>query len=394
LIRLKGVTMLPVIDLLIPVDRLTPENGHYFFGYYDNPAWNASETCHLCQQVEFWDRLPKNNDIAKLGYIRLSDREFIPFAETNAWNFQQGTMLQWHPQAPDDEVIFNRFVDDKFVGVIHNVNTGVERLLSRPVTNVNQAGTYAVSVNFSRMFDFRPGYGYVNMPDPFADIAAPEDDGVFLIDLATGDSSLIISIADIAELYPGVMNGRKLCINHLTFNTSGERIIMLVRNFPDATYGGWNTALITADMTGQLYPLTDYQHASHYHWRDAEHLLIYNHSSGAMELNLLTDQTQIAEAIDPSYFKLDGHCSYSPDRRWLLYDSYPIDNYRYLYLYNLEERYGITLGAFWSSPLITDDIRCDLHPRWSRSGNAISFDSIHEGFRGMYWMDVSTIVGK
>ncbi len=30
------------------------------------------------------------------------------------------------------------------------------------------------------------------------------------------------------------------------------------------------------------------------------------------------------------------------------------------------------------------DLRCDLHPCWSRRGNRICFDSMHEGRRAVY----------
>jgi len=110
-----------------------------------------------------------------------------------------------------------------------------------------------------------------------------------------------------------------------------------------------------------------------------------------MDLLLFTDRTRHTEALDAAYFIRDGHCSYSPDLNWLLYDSYPIDDYRYLYLYDLQRRCGITLGAFYS-PAPSNDFRCDLHPRWSPNGQQISFDSLHEGYRGVYRMDLSGIV--
>ena len=44
----------------------------------------------------------------------------------------------------------------------------------------------------------------------------------------------------------------------------------------------------------------------------------------------------------------------------------------------------VTLGHFKELENACTDVRCDLHPRWNRSGTAITFDSVHEGFRGVY----------
>ena len=41
------------------------------------------------------------------------------------------------------------------------------------------------------------------------------------------------------------------------------------------------------------------------------------------ELVLVDDDTDERTLIDTDYFLSDGHCSYSPDGKWLLYDSYP-----------------------------------------------------------------------
>jgi hypothetical protein len=37
-------------------------------------------------------------------------------------------------------------------------------------------------------------------------------------------------------------------------------------------------------------------------------------------------------------------------------------------------------------------LHCDLHPRWNADGTIVAFDSIHEGSRQLYWMDVKNLV--
>jgi Tol biopolymer transport system component len=78
------------------------------------------------------------------------------------------------------------------------------------------------------------------------------------------------------------------------------------------------------------------------------------------------------------------------------------DYLRWVGVYSLDGGTGCTLGRFRSEPLYRQtpagldksnvDLRCDLHPRWMPDGQSITFDSIHEGYRGIYWMDLRGLV--
>ena len=115
-----------------------------------------------------------------------------------------------------------------------------------------------------------------------------------------------------------------------------------------------------------------------------------------MDLCLVTDRASEYELVQPDYFTFDGHCSYPPDKQFILYDSYPdADGYRKLMLYDIRTRKGLLLADLFSGKddrLPSGDIRCDLHPRWNRDGSAISFDSTHEGHRHVYTMDMKDIL--
>jgi hypothetical protein len=90
------------------------------------------------------------------------------------------------------------------------------------------------------------------------------------------------------------------------------------------------------------------------------------------------------------YNDRDGHCSYSPDeaRRWIANDTYPdAEQRRTLYVFDTQTGRRTDLGRFYSPPELTQDFRVDLHPRWSRDGRQLCFDSAHEGSRQLYVAD-------
>ena len=151
----------------VPVKRISPGNGHYFFGYYDLQPYNESEKFHLTHRTTFRNRLQNENDSAEVGFIDVSNGRYERLDTTYAWNFQQGAMLQWNPASSEREVIYNSMLDGEYCGVVMDINDGKKRYLDRPVANVSRDGRYAIGINMSRLYDFRPGYGYAPIPDPF-----------------------------------------------------------------------------------------------------------------------------------------------------------------------------------------------------------------------------------
>ena len=391
--------MMQHISVLTNVRRISPLDGDYFFGYYDLQPFSGN--IHLAHRVPFADRLPRRDERAEIGIIHLGNGSFERLDTTAAWNFQQGAMLQWLPGRAGEEILYNCVADGELCTAILNIHTGKKRLLDRPVANVSPDGRYALSINFARLFDFRPGYGYATYGDPFYYQYHSREDGVFLIDLVTGKSQLILSLQELWELTGAHFSWdeQKLVINHVAFNTDGSRFLLLLRNFP-ASGQRHKTAIITANRDGkEVYLLSDYGVQSHYHWKNARQVIFY---AGGRELRcargwannyLLTDLTHEGEAVADYYFQEDNHMSYSPDRKCLLTDSYPDEqNLQTLRLYDIAGDTLVQLGRFYSvsRPLI--DLRCDLHPRWDETGGRVSFDSTHEGQRGLYLIETADII--
>ena len=68
------------------------------------------------------------------------------------------------------------------------------------------------------------------------------------------------------------------------------------------------------------------------------------------------------------------------------------DSLRDVYLWDMVEARKVLLGRFLSPLPFRGEIRCDPHPRWSRDGRQVCFDSVHEGTRQVYVVDVSGVV--
>ena len=383
-----------VIDL--PAHAITCGPKHHFFGYYDMLQWDASGQYMLGLETAFMDRPPHPDDPAVIGLIDTEDDyRWEPLAETYAWNWQQSSRLQWLASAPDREIIYNDRTKDGFAAVVLDVKNGLKRTLPRPVNIVSHDGSQALTLNFSRVHEHRPGYGYPGLDDPSVYEPTPADEGVFWMDMQTSESQLIVSFDDILALPPERADwaGASHWVNHLAITTDDQRCSLLHRwTLPN---GKRRTRLITANMDGSdLYLLNDYDMVSHFDWRDGSHILAYaGDASGNWDFYVQTDQSEKMASLGEMMPDQDGHCSYSPDRRWVLNDTYPDEQgLRTLMLYEVATDRRIDIGRSYSPSRDPDELRCDLHPRWNRDGTQVCFDSVHEGSRQIYLVDVGEIV--
>lgn len=386
-----------------PVTRVSDGPLHHFFGYYDKSPWNRSGRYLLAMQSTFADRNPTLDDGLTIGRIDLEgDRKFQPLAETHAWNWQQGCMLRWMPGDNECDVLFNDCRGDRYVAVQFNTETGESRDWTWPVYDITRDGQTAVMMNFERITDTRPGYGYFGLPDPFGAEIQPKDDGLYVIDVATQERRMIFSLADAAELGNVKPNpGDKTWFNHAVFNASGTRLIFLHRwsSGPVPGHVGFFTRLLTIDPDGgRPTMLIEGVGISHYDWYDDNRIVVWLHSLDGKVDNyfIVDDPSGHRRIFGKGLFTVDGHCNFSPDRHWMVTDTYPKgpNNEQTLIVYDPQENRRIDLGDFASMPSEDMSWRCDLHPRWSADSTQICIDSTHEGTRQMYIVDVSDVTKK
>ena len=155
--------------------------------------------------------------------------------------------------------------------------------------------------------------------------------------------------------------------------------------------------MFTARPDGtHLYCVAADDMVSHFDWQDAKHILAWAHQQGlGNRYFLFTDQEHTVKSIGDGILSEDGHCSYHPgaERRWLLTDTYPDTmQKRTLILYDQIKNQRYDIGRYKVLPQITGEIRCDLHPRWDRTGHQICFDSVHTGTRQIYRVDVRELI--
>lgn len=117
------------------------------------------------------------------------------------WNTQQGTMFYWNPENPENQFFFND--RDKKTGkvftVLYDIQKGKRvreyRFEVSPVANsgVCPVGKSFLAINYARMARLRPVTGYEGATDWTEGVTAPEDDGIFKIDIENGSKKLLVS---------------------------------------------------------------------------------------------------------------------------------------------------------------------------------------------------------
>jgi len=73
----------------------------------------------------------------------------------------------------------------------------------------------------------------------------------------------------------------------------------------------------------------------------------------------------------------------------VLTDSYPReDDRRHLLLYDYLDSDRHELDAGPGVPVENNGLRCDLHPRWDRTGRRVCVDSLHTGTGQLHLADL------
>ena len=404
----------------------TPDDGYsYFFGYYDRPALNRSNTILLAHRVEFDGREVRDYDIADVGYFSLSTGKFTKLDSTLAWNWQQGSHLQWLPPHYDDTIVYNVVKDNKFSSVVLNISNGQRREIDFAIYALHPNGIEALGINYERHFWCRPGYNYQNVKNEKWNVSSHCDDGIYKINLKENTADLLVSTDTIRKTLPrNDFSGVNHWLEHMLYSPCGERFLFFHRW--DNGKSSLTRAFTCNSSTGKgLFMYPDVGFYSHAAWIDSKQLSIWTYEpldikktpatyvrrvhrfralkriakkvypfvklfiskksqdyfSSRSRLLIYQDETFKYKSVGLGKVSGNGHQSWINDGSIVICDTYQdSDNQRSLYTYEPKTDKFTTLISYLS--LYNDSIyRCDLHPRLSLDERLVVVDSSHRAQR-------------
>ena len=374
----------------LEIRQLTTGPAHHFFGYIghvQNIPWNQSGHYILALRSSVRDHLPRADEPAEIVLLD-AERDYAArvIEKTRAWNPQQGSMLYWNPQAQETQFFFND--RDERTGHVFAVLCEVTPQGSRrvreyrfadvPIGNsgVAQRGGRFYAINYGRLANLRAVTGYAGAFDTTKDVNHPANDGVFTVDVATGERKLLVSFEQLAAQlrkdYPAV-DEQALFINHTLSSRDDSRVLFFLR-------GGWdkggtrvNIALVMNADGSRLRPLADFI-GGHPEWLDGQRLIgslnkrqvIYD-SESMRVVGTIGDESQLPNP--------EGDVALSPDGRWLA-NGYRVGNENLYAVLRLDGSVFARSRGFDVKGWTQGNLRVDAAPCWNRRSDQILFSAL------------------
>lgn len=374
-----------IIDIKSPLSNLSEES---FFGYYDKCSLNKNGWLIVHLTKRRTKKVPSAKENIDISVVNIYSGCICTIASSSSYTWQQGARTQW---LTDDLIMYNNYSNNKYQAIVYSLQKkGVVKMFDFPVQD-SYSTNYYLSINYQRIMNLRPDYGYRNLPlltdNEMQDLV---HDGIWKIEYETGDSLLLHTLQEITDCRPKSLF--KYClhkINHLMISKNGKGFIFIhryyqgKRRFDRLMYSDFNT----------LRVLVDDNMVSHCCWIDDDTVFgyfRYNGAEGYYYCNIHTGiVTPCATMTDLQLG--DGHPSCIGN--WIVFDTYPDKSrMQHLYLYNRISDQIIPLLELFQDIVYMGESRCDLHPRFSEDGRYVFFDTVFTGKRSLCYIDLKNIL--
>jgi hypothetical protein len=383
LLALFWLTAAPAAELGVTIAQITFGPQHHFFGYIGHARtvpWNQSGRYILALRTAYQDHMPGPGDAAEVVLIDTRRNHLVIAVDrSRAWNFQQGTMFYWNPQAPETQFFFND--RDPRTNHVFTVLYDIEkkkrvreyRYPDTPFANsgVAQNGGWFLGINYGRLARLRPVTGYPGAFDWNPKEAAPANDGIFLVNTESGAKKLLVSFRQLAELVPRAAS-TPLFINHTLWNRDDNRIYFYVRGNFDVKDGRIDVPCsIHPDGTGlAMHPYI----GGHPEWEAGPRVL------GSLDGRYVLYDVDRREVVGgmgtPEVFpnsKDDG--AFSPDQKWFV-NGYRVKDQNFYVVFRRPDSAWVQTRGFPHPGWTSGDLRVDAAPRWNRTGDQILVGAI------------------
>lgn len=407
------------LSQFVKIDFTTPQDQNFKFGYYNFCPLDKSGTKLLAHKIGFNYREPTSNDVVEIGYFSIKENKWYKLTETKAFNWQQGSMLQWLGPDFSRKIIFNDYHEGKYLSKIFDIQTKKIKIIPFPIYAVDKEAKFALALDFERLFWTR-GYSYYNIKNNELNRKIYKDESIYKINLEEGDITKIITISDIISLTKNVLNDSDShWFEHIQLNPNSNRFSFYYRY---GTGDSFQTKIFTSDINGKniwQHPSKSDSLYSHLGWRSETEYVLFTYprsnigklydkriksnklslfyslyklflrplipqklktiAEGNKMYQLTEDKKSILKNLDSDLLSKDGHPSFTKNGRFMLSDTYSDkDSFRHLYIHDMNNNKIIKLAKF-NSVANNCDWRTDLHPRFSMDEKKIIIDSNHNG---------------
>ncbi len=174
--------------------------GETFFGYYDKPPVNISGS-HVIYQCSVNPTKFKPNCANPVNVVlqEVDSERVIAQLSSYAYNWQQGTRLQW---LTDRRFIFNDYNLELNCYIAKVFDIDEDRVIKTFLMPIYDCfgEFFALTLNFDRLARLAPDYGYKNRLNKPINLDMVDSDGIFFIDMQNEESKLIITLIQLIEV--------------------------------------------------------------------------------------------------------------------------------------------------------------------------------------------------
>ena len=370
------------------------KNTESFFGYYDKSPENATgEYVLFHESVAPTSEAPTSSAAADVVVCKADTFEEVGRFASRAYNWQQGTKAQW---ISDYRFIFNDFdtTSNTYVAKIIDARQPADvTVIQSPIYDCF-GDAFAISIDFTRLARLSPDYGYFNISMSDSDIADLKHDGIVKVALgeataASTEAHSFITLHDVVQHESSdSMQDAEHSVNHIMISPDGQSFMFIHRWYNNGRR--YDRLLMSPTTAPALRTIVGEGMVSHCYWKGSNEIFGYFRGQDGTDayftLTITENSIQERKHPDISIFG-DGHPSLSGELA--VFDTYPNKaRMKRLFSYDFQSENLLELGSFYESFKFYGESRCDLHPRLNYSASRVYFDSVHEGKRGLYRIDL------